>query len=333
MTMAHEMNTLKEDRRIREMAVDWLLRLEAEPEDCALAEACMRWREKDVRHNRAFEKAFRTFGDSRILLRQDIEFAKKASGHAAKKTHKRGLGHTALAIALIGMSTGTFIAFDGPMRLQADVMSAYDEMPVIHLSDGSTVHLNAHSAIKVRINDKERHITLLRGEAYFEVAPDPARPFSVAAGNGETLALGTAFNVNLKDEGVDVTVTHHAVKVHAAPLPQDEASPISLRLEQGFSVSYNENGGIGTATPVDLELAAPWRNGRLIFENRPLGEVVEEIARHLPGKVMIASAALRERRITGTFDLTTPDQAFDDFITAFDLKSVSASRWLTVLHP
>ncbi len=83
---------------------------------------------------------------------------------------------------------------------------------------------------------------------------------------------------------------------------------------------------------IDTELAASWRSGRLIFEDQPLGHVVEDIARHLPGRVMIASNDLAERRITGTFDLSTPSTALDDFIKAFDLKAVRVGSLLTVLH-
>lgn len=310
----------KNDKQVREKAVDWLLRLEAEPDDQDLADACMRWRQKDRRNDQAFQKAVRAFGDSRVLLRRDIEFARQAS----QKPDKRRFGAIALTMLLVVAGAGSFIALDGPMRLRADVMSAYDEMPIIRLSDGSTVHLNAHSALKVEIDNTQRRIELLRGEAYFEVAPDPNRPFTVAAANGETVALGTAFDVNLTDNGVDVTVTSHAVEIRSTPSP-------SLRLEQGFSARYDDS-GFGPATPSAPELAAPWRHGRLIFENRPLAQVVDEIARHLPGKVLITSVALAERRISGTFDLKTPEQAFADFVTAFDLKAFKASGLLTILH-
>lgn len=187
-------------------------------------------------------------------------------------------------------------------------------MPVIELSDGSTVQLNAGSAIAFDITNDGRQVQLLRGEAYFIVAPDPQRPFTVKAANGEVTALGTQFDVKLKDGGADVVVTEHAVQVQTSASSSAFSPLDTLRLDEGHSVSYDSRNGIGPVSMVDPELAASWRSGRLVFEDQPLEHVVRDIARHLPGKVMIASSDLAERRITGTFDLSAPSTALDDFI-------------------
>lgn len=312
---------------IQEQAVDWLMQLQASPKDMAIVEACALWRASDARHELAFAKASRVFSDSRFLLLQDTDFARTA----ARKP--RYPVRAALSFMLLfGVLAGGFIAFDGPMRLRADAMSASSEMPVIKLEDGSTVQLNAGSAIAFDMTEGERQVQLLRGEAYFIVAPDPQRPFTVRAANGEVTALGTEFDVKLKDGGADVVVTEHAVQVQTSATSSTRSPLDTLRLEQGHSVVYDNENGIGQVAVIDPELAASWRSGRLIFEDQPLGHVVEDIARHLPGRVMIASSDLAERRITGTFDLSAPSTALDDFIKAFDLKAVRVGSLLTVLH-
>ncbi|MBO1041420.1 FecR family protein [Brucella pituitosa] len=317
----------KTEHLIQEQAVDWLMQLQASPKDTAVVEACALWRASDARHELAFAKAARVFSDTRFLLLQDTDFARTAA-----RKPRYPVRAALSSMLLFGALAGGFIAYDGPMRLRADAMSASNEMPVIKLEDGSTVQLNAGSAIAFDITDGERQVQLLRGEAYFTVAPDPQRPFTVRAANGEVTALGTQFDVKLKDGGADVVVTEHAVQVQTSATSSALNPLNTLQLEQGHSVFYDNKNGIGQVAMIDPELAASWRRGRLVFENQPLEHVVEDIARHLPGRVMIASSDLAERRITGTFDLSAPSTALDDFITAFDLKAVRVGSLLTVLH-
>jgi len=317
----------KAQRLIQEQAVDWLMQLQASPKDMALVEACEFWRASDSRHELAFTKASRVFSDTRFLLLQDTDFARTA----ARKPRFPMRATLTSMLVFVALAAG-FIAFDGPMRLRADAMSASSEMPVITLADGSTVQLNSSSAIAFDITETARRVHLLRGEAYFIVAPDPQRPFTVIAANGDVTALGTQFDVKLKDRGADVVVTEHAVEVKTSAPTQAFSSRDRLRLEQGHGVFYDGATGIGQVTAIDPELAASWRNGRLIFEDQPLAHVVEDIARHLPGRVMIASNKLAQRRITGTFDLSSPSTALDDFIRAFDLKATHVGSLLTVLH-
>lgn len=315
------------ERLIQEQAIDWLLKLQAAPKDATLVKACALWRAGDAKHEMAFTKASRALSDSRFLLLQDTEFAKTA----ARKPH-HPIRATVTSMLVFGAIAGSFIAFDGPMRLRSDAMSARNEMPIIKLTDGSTVQLNAGSAIAFDITENIRRVQLLRGEAYFIVAPDTKRPFTVMAANGAVTALGTEFDVKLKNLGADVIVTQHAVEIQASTTSTAFNPRDTLRLEQGHSVFYDNTSGIGQVIRVDPELAASWRNGRLVFEDQPLASVIEDIARHLPGRVMIASSDLADRRITGTFDLSAPSTALDDFIKAFDLKAVRVGSLLTVLH-
>lgn len=317
----------KAERLIQEQAIDWLLQLQAAPKDDMLVKACALWRAGDAKHELAFTKASRALSDSRFLLLQDADFAKTA---ARKPNYP--IRATVSSMLLFGALAGSFIAFDGPMRLRSDVMSASNEMPIIKLTDGSTVQLNAGSAIAFSITENVRRVKLLRGEAYFIVAPDIERPFTLTAANGEVTALGTEFDVKLKNTGADVVVTEHAVQVQTSTTSTAFNPRDTLRLEQGHGVFYDNASGIGQVTRVDPELAASWRSGRLVFEDQPLASVIEDIARHLPGRVMIANSDLADRRITGTFDLSAPSTALEDFIKAFDLKAVRVGSLLTVLH-
>jgi transmembrane sensor len=201
-----------------------------------------------------------------------------------------------LATALAG---GVLISQDGIMRLQADAMSGIGEMPVITLADGSTMQLNAYSAIAYDFTAATRTVRLLRGEAYFQVAKDPTRPFVVEAGSGRTTALGTAFNVRLGETDTDVTVTEHAVSVAGL-----RADVPPVRVQEGNQAAYGANGMVKDVRPVDTSLALAWRSGLLVVDNASLADVVAEISRHFSGRIIIPSTALAKRRVSGTFSIT-----------------------------
>ena len=93
----------------------------------------------------------------------------------------------------------------------------------ITLADGSIVTLNTASRIETRMNGQERTVRLLEGEAFFEVAHDATRPFRVYAGDGMTVAVGTAFSVRLNKNAVEVVVSEGKVaysRVADTPTPE-----------------------------------------------------------------------------------------------------------------
>jgi transmembrane sensor len=216
---------------------------------------------------------------------------------------RRALGATAVAVFV---ATGLFIAFDGPMRLRADVIAGTGEMPNIRLADGSLMQLNAGSAVAYDFSGRTRLVHLLRGEAYFEVAPDSQRPFVVEAMGARVTALGTAFNVRLSGDFADVTVVEHAVEVASTSLTSS-----AIRLQAGQEVACCADGHVGTVHSVDPAVALAWRRGQLVVDNATLESVVTEIARHFEGRIVIASTELAQRRVSGTFAVSDPDAAFE----------------------
>ncbi|MEP7454198.1 FecR domain-containing protein [Phyllobacterium sp. SB3] len=108
--------------------------------------------------------------------------------------------------------TFDFSQFDGPMRLQANLMSGTGGMPLT-LEDGSKIQINASSTVAFRFEGNRRIVKLLRGRAFFEVTADASRPSSVEASSTHFTALDTAFDVRVGDTETDVTVTQHAVVI------------------------------------------------------------------------------------------------------------------------
>lgn len=309
------------DRRVREQAVDWLVRLTGDPDDEALRLAFERWRAEDPAHAEIFARAQRAIGDASLLIRREPEFAQKAM--TATGTRRKTV--TALA-AIVGIGAGLFLSFDGPMWMRADVIAGKGERPILALEDGSTLQLNAQSAVAYQFTSAERRIVLLRGEAFVQVAADSSRPFVVEAGGGTTTALGTAFDVNLTDDGTSVTVIEHAVSVST------DAAMLPRRVAVNEQVSYDHDGRLGDIKPIDPFVAAAWRQGRLVFEERTIASVVEEIGRYVPGKILIADAGVGARRVSGSFDLSDPVGALQGLAEAFDVKVTRIGPYVTILR-
>lgn len=107
------------------------------------------------------------------------------------------------------------------------------------------------------------------------VAPAPQRPFVVHAGDGAARSLGAAFSVERIGGEVEVTVTEHTVSLTLPSASGTRGERRSRRLERGQRVRYGGAGFTAVAT-MDARTALAWRNGKLVFDDRPLGEVVEQ---------------------------------------------------------
>ena len=306
---------------LREEAVDWFLHKRERPDDAALAADFDAWLAADEKHAKAYERVRCLMGDAGALLAGDQAFLMKA-------TRKRGSAQgkaAAAAIAGVSLLSGFYLT-DMPMRLRSDHMSATAERQVVTTPDGSTITLNANSAIALRFSAKERRLLLLRGEIFVEVAPDAARPFSVEAAGGTTTALGTAFDIDMRNEATSVTVLEHSVSVVTGQQGQNG------RLNENQRVDYSSDGLLGSIETVDPSSIAAWRNGRFVFEDRPLSEVLETFERYLPGRIVVTRESLRRKRLSGNFDLSDPGAALADLAAALEIGVVRAGPYLTVLY-
>lgn len=286
-------------RKRHEEAADWLLRNREAGQPAAEQAAFRDWL-ADVENARAYRAAELLMGEARNAIASDPTL-RRLEVHRPGRA--RPVASLILAAALVG---GSFLALDGPMRLRADVMSGSGEMPVITLADGSTLQLNASSAVAYDYTAERRTVRLLRGQAYFEVARDPARPFTVEASDTRVTALGTAFDVRLGEERTDVTVTHSAVLAAFA-----DARQAPLRVSQGEQVQLDHATRQGALRPSDALTALAWRRGQLVVDNAPLAFVVEEMNRHFAGRIVIASGDLSRRRVSGTLMVSDTQASLD----------------------
>lgn len=162
--------------------------------------------------------------------------------------------------------------------------------------------------MRVEFSPAVRRVTILRGEAHFEVAHDTARPFVVVAGEVSVRAVGTAFSVRLAPRDVNVLVTDGRVAVDRATVDPvaAPAQPLAF-VSKGARVAVDAADLIPSApAPVVVEVSAPelaerlaWRVPRLEFNDTPLREAVELFNRHGNVHLSLASPALGELRVSG----------------------------------
>lgn len=284
------------DTALSDEAIEWIVRLNSGHASEADRQAFGQWRALSADHALAAQEAEAVWHG---IGAAGSEARKAADGARLQRVTRR-----AVVAALVAGGTGLAVERSGliPPRLWADHVTGTGEQRSVALPDGSSVMLNAASALSVDYTDGRRRLVLYEGQAAFTVARDPDRPFVVEADGGQTRALGTVFDVDIRSSEVVVTVIEGVVAVASDAAPQDG---VTVRADQ--RASYRPHGAVSPVEIADGAAASAWRRGKLIFNRRPLGDVVAEIERHRPGLIVIANPALRKLDVTGVFELGDPD--------------------------
>jgi transmembrane sensor len=169
--------------------------------------------------------------------------------------------------------------------------TAHGEIRQVALLDGSSVTLNVDTMLDVTIGQHARTVQLTKGEAVFEVAHEPQRPFIVHAAGNIIQDIGTRFDVNLAGSQTDITVVEGIVQVTR----QDQSATLTHgdRLVAGSGVWHQRR--------IAPEVAIGWTQGKLVFRETPLGEAVAQVNSHGPGHLVITDPSLENLPISGDF--------------------------------
>jgi transmembrane sensor len=173
----------------------------------------------------------------------------------------------------------------------------------LQLDDGSRLVLNTDSHVSVTFTTDSRIIDLDRGQARFEVAKDPNRPFIVRAGGKQIVARGTQFDVRWTDERLSIVLFEGRVSVLPARQSPDRAG---IRMTPGDRLQF-EQPTIAIKSAPDLEREEAWVAGRAIFERTPLRDAVAEINRYARRPLQLGDPTLGEMPISGTFSVDDVD--------------------------
>lgn len=274
-------------------ALDWLLLLEHADDDCRAQFA--EWLAASPANAEAFERAQQCWQSSTLVTAASRLEQRKQS--APKRS--RRIGRTLAIAASLLLVVGITLQSDLLLRLRADHVTAAGQRQSLDLADGSHVLLNTGSAFSSQIDTSQRVTQLLRGEAYFDVAKDSSRPFQVVAGPVLISVRGTAFSVRYLDDAAEVSVERGEIEVHA------RGNDTRIYLASGDSIRVGPD-GVGKRIHGATASQLAWVHGRLIFDDRPLHEVLDELRRYYPGWIINRNVELDDLRVTGNYRLSDP---------------------------
>ncbi len=319
-----------DDRATRE-AARWLVALQDDPDDAELRARIDVWRAADPANEAAWTDTAHVYG----LMAEATPTCGADWGGGRVVPMRRArlpIGRRAALGVLAALAACLFLAFTPAivLRFQADQVTSTAEVRPVRLDDGSVVLLGPDSAIAVSHGIATRDLRLLKGEAFFEVTPDPRRPFSVLAQGVKTTVLGTSFNVRLARDGAEVAVRTGIVRVATAGVSSTAAAPaVAVQLEPGDWIQLTADGKAerGAMPPEEV---APWLHGQLVARDRPLADVVDDLRRYFPGTIVVAGDAFRGRRVTGVYNLADPETALRAIVGAHGGSVSRFSPWLLV---
>jgi transmembrane sensor len=314
-----------EDRASLE-ATRWLVELHEAPDDREVRRRFEAWRRASPLNEAAWSETERLTAVAATMPHAYADvwqpaIARRRTANRRATSRSWRLGAAAMALAAC---VAFFVVPSLVQRLQADYTTATAELRKVVLQDGSEVTLAPDSAIAVSFEVASRQVRLLSGEAFFEVRPDISRPFRVLADTVETTVVGTAFDVRLSSDGVVVSVEHGIVRVGAAGASaRDE-------LQAGQAVRVTSDGET-SRQPASPETVAAWRDGQLVAQNVPLRDAVDQLRRSFAGSIVLTSASLGERRITGAYNLADPEDALRAIAQAHGGRVRRVTPWLLVV--
>jgi len=287
-------------------------------------EAFTDWRNRDPRNAAALARVERTLAilEEMPVIRRSLD-ARVGSSRDNAGTTKSADRRTRIPrwAWAAGMAAAVLIAGAGVWWQGNPPVSAaqfYDAMSTeprrVPLADGSVIDLNLNSRVEVKFSENKRQVTLVAGEAHFQVAHNRDRPFIVSAKGISVRAVGTAFDVRLAGEKIDVLVVEGKVEVARVATPGVFASrtvPLVPLLAAGERVQVTVGGDVASRVE---EIAAPqthdllaWQNRMTSFADVPLREMVARINRCNVPQLVIGDPQLGDRRVGGVVDLKQVD--------------------------
>lgn len=296
-----------------------------------------RWRAADPRHRRAFDemqRLWRALEEPASCLTAGTPAVAAAPSNLRLPPRQSTRWTSAPRIAamaaclLVAVTTGLAWQDEVIDRLQSDYRTAVGEHAPLHLADGSRIVLNTDTAVAVDLGPDGRHVRLLRGEAWFDVAQDTARPFEVQTPSGSVHVTGTRFDVRLDGDDAVVSLAEGRVELAASSNRKGHA-PASLVPGQQARLSDD---GVSDATAFDRTAVTAWLRGQFVFYDAPLATVVAELNRYRPGRIVVANTDLETLRISGVFRTDDPDAALAVIADTLPVRITRLTDYLVLLR-
>ena len=350
---------------IEEQASDWLIKLDSKKSITADELAELReWINRSLAHRESLDHLSEVWSNMDVLSRlavplgrRDAHLAARFFGASRRWMSARNVAMAAtvsMGVFTLALLSDVFVTDRDGSGINSGLFATQiGEIQTLNLNDGSVIQLNTSSQVKIDYMTNQRSIFLDHGEAYFTVAPDRNRPFVVYSNFGSVKAVGTAFQVRVHSNDLEVTVTEGVVELGAveipaasgskgvstvgkdttrnAQIPRTFSSPLR-QLAAGQKARFNgAEKAIGLVTDLALSEVAiqlSWREGQLTFAGETLDDVITEISRYTNTEVVIIDPEISNIKIGGRFKVGEIEALLEVLQASFDVevRRVSQSR-------
>ena len=284
------------------------------------------WLDADPEHRRLYDLHGRAWGA--IAEMQHLSYLKDAPAPFLKRFGARLLGYGWTApVAAAASLTLIIVAYLFVMDWRQGGARAPDhatqvaEIRDIILDDGSMVTLGGASALEVAFTDRERRVKLSEGEAFFAIEKDRVRPFIVVAGDTEVRVLGTKFDVHHGTAAVRVSVLEGKVEVTKPDQVSVPNGPASRQLFAGQKVISAKAGAIEAPQTVETDDVAPWREGRLVYVDAYLKDIIDDVNRYYEGEIRVADEVAGQQQLSLAFRTDQIDRMLEVLTTALPVEA------------
>jgi transmembrane sensor len=285
--------------QVEEAAAVWLLKRESAQWSSADEVALASWLQSSPGHRVSFlrlQAAWQNAGRLKVLGGHAPRGVKRT---ADGRPSRRALYGLAASVLLAVALSGAFFASRWLASTQS-YSTPIGGLASVPMTDGSRITLNTDSEIHLNESGEQRRVDLERGEAFFDVAPDPKRPFVVYARDKRVVAVGTKFSVRIMPDTVQVSVTEGRVRVEKAAVV-GAAKPLADLIAGNVANADRAIVRIEQAPLADIERLLSWRSGYVVLSKAPLSDAVAEFNRYNRRQIVIADPSLAQIQVGGNF--------------------------------
>jgi transmembrane sensor len=316
------------DEEALQTAAGWVAQMKGGAQTPADSRRLRAWLQQDPRHAAALELALDAWDDAGAA-RESSMVRREAPTRRAPPAKPRPARNSWLWASLggglaAGLAAAVVIAVQVAAPAQQTYATARGALRTITLADHSVLTLNTDSRVTVAYTPLRRSLTLVRGEAEFRVAHSTLRPFLVSTPTAVVRATGTDFSVRYEGRVSRVVLVEGHVRIRAPDGGR------SMDLEPGYALTAPAGGAFQIAK-TDAQSDLAWTSGQLIFNDRPLKDVMEEFARYSPVEVRFASPAAGEVKVSGAFRAADIRSFLRDVQTLYPVKTYTDDKGRVVL--
>nr|WP_269214140.1 FecR family protein [Brucella pseudogrignonensis] len=281
--------------------MEWFSRLRNQEPDATTRRAFEAWLSRSPQHEQEYRDLEAIWGSAPFIKAvQSLPVDPAIRGPRPIRWPVRGLAAAAVVLLVAGIWQYPSLV----IAWNADYTTATGDQATVQLPDGSTMMLNTASAVAVDFDGGRRNVTLLQGEAFFDVRHDQAHPFRVTGHFGIVEVRGTAFSVRADTDEDEVVLERGKVQVTC--LCDSRGGGAELNPGEAVTVTATEVSAVRFS---DNAAQLAWREGRIAFSDARLGDVLSELRRYYGRSILVADERVNRLVVTGNYRLDNVEGA------------------------